>query len=286
MGGPLGAAGGLAASAAMQLIVGPVLAQAEADSQEFQDTFTSAFQAIIDSGQALGRETTIASTVNTLVQDSGKLMDATRTANLLGIDRGVVLRAMAGDAEALAVVNDNVTKTQNDLNVAVAASAAITDKSSVASNNASDKVAQLTSVNRDAVASVKDVNHEYGLHNSALDAAAEAATAAGDASNYAAEKQIVLAQKTAKATGETQTLTTTIDGVTTAIEVMPDGKVINVTDGGTAEITQAAINAISGATVSVAVQADPTSFHRTIRELQGGVYTVEVNGKSTGVRMW
>jgi hypothetical protein len=274
LGGPVGAAGGLAASAAMQLLIGPVLAEAEADAATFQETFTSAFQAILDSGQALGREATIGAAVNTLVQDQEKLNDATRTATLLGIDRGVVLRAMAGDTDALAIVNGNVTKTQDDLNDATQAYAKVAGDGTVAANNAADKVAQLTSVNRDAQASVKDINHEYGLHNAALDAAAEAATAAGDATNYASEKQIVLAQQTAKSTGKAQELTVTLDGVKKSIEVMPDGKVIEVTDNGTAELTQAEINAISGATVPITVTVDDTLWRNWQPGSKNGSVTI------------
>lgn len=274
LGGPVGAAAGLAASSAMQLLVGPMLAQAEADAATFQETFTSAFDAILSEGQALGREIAINTTATDLAKDLDKFNEATRTATLLGVDRGVVLRAMAGDVNALGIIQESAAKQQEDLNKKTEEYAAVAGDGTVAANDAAEALSTARSVNRGVEESIKDVNHEYALHTGALDKAAEAATGAAEAANFGAEQQILLAQKTAESTGKTQELTVTIDGVKRSIEVMPDGKTIEVTDEGTAELTQTEILAIHGGEAVVKVTVDDTLWKNWQPGMKNGSVTL------------
>lgn len=276
LGGPIGTAAGLAASSAMQLLVGPVLEDAKANAEQFQATFTDAFDNIVAEGEAMGRELTISATVEQYAKDAEKFKTATDIAARSGVDAGLVLRAMAGDIEALELVQqsytksiDEETKTRDDL-----------EKRRGTSREGSaaeyQDLAALSSRNRTLKEAMQEVNSEHANNTKAADAGAKAAKAFGDAQNWAAEKSIANAQAMAKATGKSQELEVTIDGVTQALKVMPSGKVVEVTDDGTSEKTQAQIDAISGGEVKMNVTANTSGLVTQIQNQLTGK-TVHIN---------
>lgn len=256
LGGPIGTAAGLATASAMNLLVGPAIEQAKADAEQYQNTFTDAFQNIVEAGTAMGRELSISTSVDAFAQDADKMTAATEAANQTGIDRGIVLRAMAGDQDALNLV----TERYNELN----------DQQAAAAKKAGEEMLAQGHVSEDTAKKVNDLNQQlqgqegilgtvtgsYETNTDALNAATEAATAKAEADAYATQKATEHAVATAKSTGTAQDFTVAIDGAERKLRAMPDGKVVEVTDEGTADLTQQEINAITGKTVTVKAVMD------------------------------
>lgn len=264
LGGPVGVAAGLAGGAVVQMFAGPLLADAEAKAEQFQATFADAFSNIVESGANLGRELSIAASVDEFAQDMDKMNTATDAANALGIERGVVLRAMAGDTDALNIVTEKNTE-------AVAAGSDVIGRYWEQITNNGVATEELTAAYEAATAqgdalgsSVGAVTDSYDTNTGALNAATDAASAKAEADNYAAEKALANAAAMATSTGAAQNLEVKIDGVTRAFQVMPDGKTVEVTDGGSAERTQEEIDAISGGYVTITGTADQGQMQREV----------------------
>lgn len=258
VGGPAGVAAGLAAASLVQMFAGPFLEQSKETAEQFQGTFSDAFSAIVENGAAMGRELAVQASVDAFAQDLDKMNAATEAATMIGVQRGVVLRAMAGDQDALNIVTERF----NELN----------DEQARLSKLAGEEMLNQGSVSADTAEKLNDLNQKlqgqhdllgtvtgsYETNTDALNAASEAASAKAEADAYATQKATEQAAATAAATGQAQDFTVTVDGATRSLRAMPDGKIVEVTDNGTAALTQETINAIHGAevpiTASMAVQ--------------------------------
>ena len=251
LGGPVGTAAGLAGAGLVQAFAGPFLQDAEEKAAQFEATFSTAFQNIVTEGAAMGCELSIQASVDEFVQDTDKMNAATDTANQLGITRGVVLRAMAGDQDALNVVTERSTA----LNDEQARLSKLAGEEMLNQGRVSDETAEkLNDLNQQLQGQhdlLGAVNGSYETNTDALNAASEAASAKAEADAYATRKATEQALATAASTGAAQDFTVSIDGATRKLRAMPDGKVVEVTDGGTADLTQQEINAISGKTVTI-----------------------------------
>ncbi|MDF9876171.1 hypothetical protein [Cellulosimicrobium cellulans] len=257
LGGPIGTAGGLAAASAMNLIVGPAIEEAKARAQEFQETFTDAFQNIATAGADMGRELAITSIAGEFAQDTQKMADATKVANSLGVERGAVLRAMAGDQKALTEVTEAHNRATEEAVAVWDREAQQIQDLGLATEETAAKAEDWRDKARGLGDAIGNVNSAYENNTDALNAATEAASAKAEVDAIANQRITDQAVALANSTGAAQRFEVTIDGATRTLEAMPGGKVIDVTDGGSAELTQQQINAIHGKTVTIeAVMGD------------------------------
>lgn len=110
--GPIGAAAGIAAAVGF----GALYAQIEKDTEAAEERVQSMYDGMLASQSRYLNEESIMGIVSDLVQDTDKMTEANDIAAKSGADLGLVLRAMAGDADALAQVNASLTDQQDDLN--------------------------------------------------------------------------------------------------------------------------------------------------------------------------
>lgn len=251
LGGPIGTAGGLAAASAMNLMVGPAIEQAKKDAEQYQSTFTDAFSNIVEAGAEMGRELAISNSTNEFSQDAEKMAAANEAAAQTGLRVGVVLRAMAGDTDALNLLNERAASITDDLAQKQADLAAQQFKTTEEQVAAGQAITELGADMSELDSAVGKVTGTYETNTDALNAATEAAAAKADADAYATQKATEQALATAKSTGEAEIFTAVIDGATRKLAAMPDGKVVEVTDDGTVTATQVAIDNIKGKTVEV-----------------------------------
>ncbi|MCB7135361.1 hypothetical protein [Cellulosimicrobium marinum] len=274
VGGPVGVAAGLAAASVTQMFAGPLIEGAQQRAEEFQSTFTDAFQNIATAGAEMGRELAITSVAGEFAEDTQKMADATRVANSLGVERGVVLRAMAGDQRALTEVTqahtaateeavavwDREAQQIQDNGLATEATAAAADEWREKSRGLGDAIANVTS--------------SYETNTDALNAATDAASAKAEVDAIANRRIADQAQALADSTGKAKDFEVEIDGVTVAMRALPGGKVIEVTDDGTAKLTQQQIDNIEGgeATVAVRPSFDQASWQRAVYNTVNGLH--------------
>lgn len=277
VGGPLGIAAGLAGATAIQAFAGPFLEDAEKTAEQFAATFDSAFENISAAGEEAGKELTISGNITELVQDVDRLNAATETANALGIDRGQVIRALAGDVDALAAVEAAGAEKVEDAADAYDKAAKAADGSLEATNALEE--ANANSLNTQAAVedALRDVTKEHNTNVDAVDAATDAVKARSEADAIGANKAIENAKATARQTGEAQELEVTIDGVTRAIKVLPNGKTVKVTDEGSAKDTQKKISGIKGKDVEVDVKANTYAAEQEIIRLTSGRRVVNID---------
>ncbi|MGN7705045.1 hypothetical protein [Cellulosimicrobium sp. 22601] len=235
VGGPAGAAmvaGGLIASA----LWGQVTAAKEA----VQSDVSSMFDSIIEQGAAAAEQGQLLANIRELTENQDKLNFSKGLAKDLEVELATVIRARAGDVEAMNEIDQVQHDKQMQLLDAYNAGTIAADDY----RRASEDISEAT----------KDVTADFDLERQGIDAAKMATDAYRDATDAASASQIADAQATAARTGEVQNLQVSIDGVTRSIQVMPDGKVIDVTDDDSAKATQAKIDAITGKDVQVGVQ--------------------------------
>lgn len=284
VGGPAGIAAGLAGASLVQLLVGPFITKSTEAAEQFEETFSTAFDNVLEHGREVGRELTISAAVDEFVKDTDKLNEATESANQLGVERGVVLRAMAGDQDALNYVTEKSAEKVADATKAQEDAMAAADGSAESSQALSDAQTNLLNVQADVDGATRNVTDAYNTNSDALAAATEASEAKGDADAWAANKAIENAHAMAESTGKAQELEVTIKGVTREIKVMPDGKTIDVTDDGSAKKTQGRIDGIDGKRVIVPVDVDSSNVDRYITGLSGRrpVLNVDVRYRRVG----
>ncbi|MFD4990772.1 hypothetical protein ACFWH7_19595 [Cellulosimicrobium cellulans] len=232
VGGPAGAAmvaGGLIASA----LWGQVTAAKEA----VQADVTAMFDSILEQGAAAAEQGQVLANIRELTENQDKLNYSTKLAADLEVELATVIRARAGDVEAMNEIDQVQHDKQMQLLDAYNAGTIAADDY----RRASEDISEAT----------KDVTADFELERKGIDAAKTATDAFRDATNAAAATQVDNAAKLAASTGKAQTFTTTIDGATRSLKVMPDGKVIDVTDNGSAELTQEQINNIRGKEVTL-----------------------------------
>ena len=268
IGGPLGAAAALAGGAAIQAFAGPFLEDAEKTAEQAEETFSAAFSNIVENGAEMGRELTIAASVAEFAQDADRMNTVTETANKLGVERGIVLRAMAGDQDALNVL----TERHADLQQQQADAAQFASDQMLANGSVTEETADMVNdLNQQLAGSdelLGKVTGSYETNTDALNAASDAASAKAEADAWATEKATQHAQALAKSTGQAQDFTVTINGATETLRAMPNGKVVKVTDSGTAKLTQQEINAIHGGEATVRVRADTSEAQEALAQLR------------------
>jgi hypothetical protein len=268
VGGPVAMAAAFAGTSLIQAMMGPFTAGAEEDLARFESRFQTAFDKILEAGERAGRDMIVQEGVLALVQNTEDLNKATEIANALGADRGQVLRALAGDADALRLVEAAGRDVVQEATAAREAAFDAADGSIEKNNELADAEANLTQKQADTSAALKDLTDEYGISSDAVNAATDAVRAKGEADDIATEKALLAAAADVKRSGEAQDLTVMIDGVSEAVRVMPSGKVFKVTDEGTAEQTKEKIGKIKGGTVTMTVKADDSDARATLYNLQ------------------
>ncbi len=251
VGGPAGVAAGLAAASLVQMFAGPFLEKSKTTAEQFQGTFSDAFSAIVENGAAMGRELAVQASVDAFAQDLDKMNAATETATMIGVQRGVVLRAMAGDQDALNIVTERFNGLNDEqARLSKLAGEEMLNQGSVSAGTA-EKLNGLNQTLQGQHDLLGTVTGSYETNTDALNAASEAASAKAEADAYATRKATEQALATAASTGAAEDFTVSIDGATRKLRAMPDGKVVEVTDEGTAALTQQEINAITGKTVTI-----------------------------------
>lgn len=248
IGGGIGGAlvaGGLISSA----IVGEVTKTKEA----IQDAVSELFDTVLEQGAQAAESALLISNIRELTESQDKLNFSKGLARDLEVDLTTVIRARAGDQEAMNQINEVAAQKEADLQRAYESGAISADELTV-------KQGELQTI-------TGDVTTDFDRQRQGLDAATLATDAYRESTNQLAEQQIAAAQATAVQTGRTQTLETTLDGVSQTIKVMPNGKVIKVTDDGTAKGTQVKINDITGKDVGVKVYLDDATAWARLNEL-------------------
>ncbi len=232
-----------------------IAAEAEEKAERYESAYKTAFENITSAGAAMGEELVISSNVNDILVDTERLNEATKTSNDLGVERGTVLRAMAGDEAAFQEVQkegnsiiEQTSERYDELANKMLYQGGLTQAEQSEYDNLLDK----RSAARDGLDATTDA---YGTNSDAIAAATDAAREKARQDDISAAKQIDVAKGLARTSNEAEHLEVTIDGVTRSLKVMPNGKVIDVTDDGTAHLTQKQINNIDGKNVSVAVSA-------------------------------
>lgn len=263
-GGPLGGVAGVAGAAVMQAFAGPFIAEAQASAELFEETYSGAFANVLEAGEAFGREMTISDTTTAIAEDVDKMNRVMEVANELGLDHGVILRAMAGDQDAYNLV---LEKQQGLVDPLVDS---ITELGNAARDQGGMSQEQAAGLNtlreslEDVQALTDDVTRDYETNTEALNAGTAAARAKADADAWASTKALENAQAIAESTGQASQFVATIDGATVALAAMPDGKVVEVTDDGTITDVQVDIDRIRGRDVSIRTQATNTDWTNTV----------------------
>lgn len=109
------------AAGAIGAVGGALLSNLAEAAEESEARVTTAFEAMVANGRAALDETTIQSNMSELVQDIEKNNRLKADAIQLGVDYGTVLRAAAGDQEALNEVQSRGAQRQQDLSDALGA---------------------------------------------------------------------------------------------------------------------------------------------------------------------
>ncbi|MBD8077697.1 hypothetical protein [Cellulosimicrobium arenosum] len=267
LGGPVGAAAGVAGAAVVQAFAGPFIEDAQETAEQFEETLTTAFDNIVEAGSEMGRELTIQANTDEIWKDTEKRNASAEKATEIGVSQALVVRALAGDQEALNAVQEAGARKVEGLNSTLETARESMLKGSLTTEHFNE----LQDETNVALGEVNDglgyVSDSYKNNADAIDAADIAAQGKIETDNLAAEESIRIAKARALETGETQKLAVTIDGVTKNIEVMPDGKVVEVTDEGSAKDTQKKIEDIDGKDVPVKVYLDDASAWARLNEL-------------------
>lgn len=234
VGGPAGGAmvaGGLIASA----LWGQVTAQKEA----VQSAVSEMFDAILTQGAAAAEQGQVLANIRALTEDQDKLNFSTKLARDLNVDLSTVLRARAGDEQAMAEVTAAHTAKNDELTAAYERGAI----------GVGEWQTQLDPFDK----ALEDVTNDFDTQRQGIDAAKDSTDAYVDATTEATTATRDNALALAKSSGEAVIFTGVVDGATRSLAAMPDGKVVEVTDDGTVTDTQVAINSITGTTVEARI---------------------------------
>lgn len=194
--GPIGAAAGVALAAGF----GALYAKVQADAEASEERVKTMYEGMIDSQGRYLSESSIMSGVDEIIQDQGRLTQAQETAAASGVDLGIVLRAMAGDAAATAEVNAELTKRQEEVQESADAAA---------------------DANR-------DLTDTELKKQQAVAAATEAMGAAASEVDKASDKFDAYAAAARFANNEMQDAAATAAGLRKEIVKLPDGKTITL----------------------------------------------------------
>ncbi|WP_163187023.1 hypothetical protein [Cellulosimicrobium sp. SL-1] len=234
VGGPAGGAmvaGGLIASA----LWGQITAQKEA----VQEDISAMFDNIIEQGAAAAEAIRIGENIRDLTENQDKLNFSTKMAKELNTDLSTVIRARAGDEAAMSDVLAAQTQRQEELKAEY--------------ENGTISLTVYEQESRKLGDAVQDITNDFDSERSGIDAAKLATDAYREATEATNAAIVSNAQALAMGTGKAQEFTVTVDGATRTLKAMPNGKVIDVTDGGSVELTQSEINNIKGGSVKVGV---------------------------------
>ena len=279
--GPGGAAAGAAFATGLQLATGSIVGNAEKMAADYESTFSSAFDNIVEAGAEMGRELTISASTAEIAKDVERYNEIAKQANAIGVDQGIVLRAIAGDEAALAVVKAATNETRRKESALYDEIRAKQDKGKAATEEQLQAYADLNDRLYESENALDSITAQFQNNTEALNAGEAATKAKAEADQFAARQAAVHAVKTAESTKAAKDFTVTIDGATQTLRAMPDGKIVKVTDNGTAELTQQEINAIKGTTVTATVDAATEAASRRldqfIRQWNGTRVTVRVD---------
>lgn len=238
VGGPQGGAlvaGGLIASA----LWGQVTAQKEA----VQTAVSDMFDTILTQGAAAAEQGQILASIREITEDQDRLNFSTKLARDLNVDLSTVIRARAGDEQAMADVTAAHTAKNDEL-------AAAYERGAISVGTWQKELDPFDKA-------LEDVTNDFDTQRQGIDAAKDSTDAYVDATAAATTATRDNALALAKSSGEAVIFTGVVDGATRSLAAMPDGKVVEVTDDGTVTDTQVAINSITGTTVTVeAVMGD------------------------------
>jgi hypothetical protein len=195
--GPIGAAAGIAAAVGF----GALTAAISADAEKNEERVNSMYQKMLESQGRYLEESVILSGVSEIQEDAAQLADAQKIATESGESLAVVLRALAGDVDALSEVNgalsdkqDALTKSMEDTADSSGIVTLETDKQAAAISGAQDTLSKYTDV-------IDDASDKYNVY--------------AEAARYANTETQQLAVEAARAAG--------------IIRDIPSGKVIKIT---------------------------------------------------------
>lgn len=194
--GPIGAAAGVAAAVGF----GFLTAKIDADAAASEERIASMYDAMIESQGKFLTDAAVMDQVKALTDDAGALAEAQEVAAGSGVDLGIVLRAMAGDADAAAEVQ-----------------AALNDQYDKAVENA-DKAAK----------EARDLTDAELKQSQATGKAADIMSKYSDDMSKAAEKYAAYSSAARYATNQMQDAAATAAGLRKEIVRLPDGKTITL----------------------------------------------------------
>ncbi|QUC01101.1 hypothetical protein [Cellulosimicrobium cellulans] len=248
-------AGGLISSA----LIGELTKAKEA----VQESVSSMFDVILQEGAAAAEQAQLLDTMRELTENQDKLNFSKKTAATLDVELSDVTRARAGDEAAMAEILATATE-QMDANTRAL------EAGTISKNDERD-------ANQELRLALEAVTEDYDTQRAGIDAAKAATDAFRESTLAAAQATADEAQALAKSSGQAQDFTVTIDGVSHSLRALPSGEVIEVTDDGTAKLTQKKIDAIEGTDVTAKVNADTSGVASTVQNaLSSRSYYVNV----------
>lgn len=194
--GPIGAAAGIAAAIGF----GALTAQIEKDTEASKERVQSMYDAMIESQGRFLTDSTIMSQVKAITDDTEQMAKAQEIASGSGVDLGVVLRAMAGDASAAADVQAELQKKL--------------DEAAETAKTAADENRALTQSEQDAA--------------SAAGKAADALAGYGDEMQLASDKYDAYASAARYANNQMQDAAKKAAGLRAELVKLPDNTTINL----------------------------------------------------------
>ena len=263
-GSALGAAGGLAAATGLNLIAAPLIADAEAKAALYEQVYTDAFDTIKENGAALGEQIVVQSQIAAITSDIDKMNEVRQRSNDLNVEASLVVGAMAGSTDDLNEVtrlaNATIDEQSSHLR-SLAEQYQSGDITAAEFNAAQEGVTSVLDAQREALGAIQG---EYDTHNKAVQDAASGVDALNRATERTNNDLTTQAQSLAASSGQAQDFAVSIDGATTKLRAMPDGKIVQVTDQGTADLTQRQIDGIDGKTVPMALALDTAAADREL----------------------
>lgn len=159
--GPLGLAAGLGAAALGGIFSG-MSAEADKQAQASEERISTMYQNMLDSGQNFITASQIQDAIGELGKDTEKMKQIAADAKAAGIDVGTLLRANAGDADALAQVQGELNAKMEDAYGQLQNSSGAYDANSQAAGLLLDKLGPIagrySDISRDADTAVSRVN--------------------------------------------------------------------------------------------------------------------------------
>lgn len=245
------------------LIFSAILGELNKAKEAVQESVSSMFDTILEEGATAAEQTRLLETMRELTENQDKLNFSKQTAITLGIEDQLVTRARAGDEAAMADILATATEQME-------ANTRALEAGKISKNDERD-------ANQELRIALEAVTEDYNTQREGIDAAKAATDAYREATAAATDVTAANALATAASTGQAQDFIATVDGATRSLRAMPDGKIVEVTDNGTVELTQQEINGIRGTTADVTANPIMASFSAAVDAVERTLRPVRVN---------